>query len=104
MRPKDSCRGASLVFVLASAVLLACGHNDPTPATAGAAGASTPGAATTASGKECPLEYTVDDCEDGTNQVKVHKGRNGYWYTFIDRPGPRSRRRRITRSSCRRAA
>lgn len=29
----------------------------------------------------------IDDCEDANNQVKVQKGRNGYWYTFVDKVG-----------------
>jgi endoglucanase len=76
----------ALPFALAAAALVGCGHNDPAPATAGGAGASSAPSAP-AAGKECPVDFTIDDCEDGTNQVKVHKGRNGYWYTFIDKAG-----------------
>src|SRR5258708_6197764 len=73
-----------VVFSLSSIVGVACSHNEPGPATPGAAGGATAAAGT---GKECPADYTIDDCEDGTNQVKVQKGRNGYWYTFVDKVG-----------------
>jgi endoglucanase len=72
---------------IVSVFLLGCSHTEPGPATAAPAGAA--GAATQAAGTgmACPSEYTIDDSEDANNQVKVQKGRNGYWYTFIDKVG-----------------
>ena len=77
-----------VVFTLASVVVAACSHNEPGASTAGSSGAAgSSAAAASVAGKECPLDYTIDDCEDGQNQVKVQKGRNGYWYTFLDKVG-----------------
>ncbi len=80
---------SSIGVVLAlSSALMACSHNEPGPSTAAASGATGPAAAPAAvAGKECPVDFTIDDCEDGQNQVKVQKGRNGYWYTFLDKVG-----------------
>jgi endoglucanase len=80
-----SCFG--VVVSLSSIIGMACSHNEPGPATAGGAGAAGGATAAAVVGKECPVDYTIDDCEDGTNQVKVQKGRNGYWYTFVDKVG-----------------
>lgn len=87
MRCMNSWFGAVLVLSPVLAVTgVACSHNEPTPGTpAGSTAAAAAPAA--ASGKECPADYMIDDCEDGTNQVKVQKGRNGYWYTFVDKVG-----------------
>src|ERR1700738_4734417 len=60
-------------------------HNEPSVASGGV-GASPPGP-TTVSDKECPADFTVDDMEDANNQVISQKGRNGYWYTFVDKQG-----------------
>lgn len=68
---------------LVVSVLVACSHSEPPPA---AAGGGTAGGQTAAV-KDCPPEYMIDDCEDANNQVKVQKGRNGYWYTFVDKVG-----------------
>lgn len=88
MRQKRSCF-AVVVGCSALAcfgVVAACTHNEPGTGAAAPSGGT--GATTAAvAGKDCPADYTIDDCEDGTNQVKVQKGRNGYWYTFIDKQG-----------------
>lgn len=73
------------VPVLSLGVAVACSHTEPGPVTGGAGAQAA--AAGPVAGKDCPPEYAIDDCEDGTNQVKVQKGRNGYWYTFIDNAG-----------------
>jgi endoglucanase len=76
-------RLAQMVFaptLIASFPLLACSHTEPSPTTGGAG-------ASTQAGKDCPPSYTIDDSEDANNQVKVQNGRNGYWYTFIDKVG-----------------
>jgi endoglucanase len=44
-------------------------------------------ASKTAEGKPCGPEGQIDDCEDDNNQVAPAKGRNGYWYTFMDKVG-----------------
>jgi endoglucanase len=78
------------VLALSPAAAVACSHTEPGPVSGGAGGgpaAAAPAPATAAKGKDCPVEYTIDDCEDGQNQIKVQKGRNGYWYTFIDKVG-----------------
>jgi endoglucanase len=69
-------------------------------AACGGAGAATGGAASTASpsgppapgpttvpDKDCTGDYVIDDAEDNNNQVLLQKGRNGYWYTFLDKAG-----------------
>jgi endoglucanase len=71
-------------FALGAIVIVACSHTETGPAAAGPGGVA---AQAVAPGKECPPQYTIDDCEDATNQVKVQKGRNGYWYTFLDKAG-----------------
>jgi len=83
MRCTKSCLAA--VMALSAVVAVACSHNEPGPTTGGAQGQAA--AAATPAGKSCPADYVIDDCEDGTNQVKVQKGRNGYWYTFVDKVG-----------------
>ena len=85
MRPSTS--SVRIVLAFSALALAACSHEEPAPqaASAAAGGASAP--QTMAKGKACGAEFTIDDCEDGTNQVKVQKGRNGYWYTFIDKAG-----------------
>jgi endoglucanase len=47
----------------------------------GAAAANTP------EGKKCPADGVLDDAEDDNNQIAPNKGRNGYWYTFLDKAG-----------------
>jgi endoglucanase len=55
----------------------------------GSAGAASPsGGGSVATGKACPPDYTIDDMEDHQkNQLMVQNGRNGYWYTFLDKQG-----------------
>ncbi len=68
--------------------LAAC-HNEPSANSGGvgaSGGAPAPGP-TTVSDKECPADFTVDDMEDANNQIITQKGRNGYWYTFVDKQG-----------------
>jgi endoglucanase len=55
----------------------AAGAGPEAPSTAGAA----------VSDKECPPDFVVDDDEDDNNQVLIRGGRNGYWYTFVDKAG-----------------
>jgi len=63
---------------------LACGGGSA--GSAGAASASGGGGAP--EGKQCPPEFTIDDMEDHQkNQLIVQAGRNGYWYTFLDKQG-----------------
>lgn len=81
MSPKSHFAGTAVVL----SVLVACSHTEPAPATAAPGGGASVGGLGAA--KECPPEYTIDDCEDANNQVKVQKGRNGYWYTFVDKVG-----------------
>jgi endoglucanase len=93
MKPMRSCLQSCFGPVLSLSVLAlaACSHNEPGAAAAGSSGAAaTPaagGGGASVAGKSCPTDYTIDDCEDGQNQVKVQKGRNGYWYTFVDQAG-----------------
>ena len=35
----------------------------------------------------CGADGLIDDCEDQNNQVIVHQGRSGYWYTYVDDAG-----------------
>jgi endoglucanase len=49
--------------------------------------ASGGGVASAADGKKCPPDGVIDDSEDGNNNVSLKKGRNGYWYTFLDKAG-----------------
>ncbi len=35
----------------------------------------------------CGQDGLIDDCEDQNNQVVVHQGRSGYWYTYVDEAG-----------------
>src|SRR5258708_4092332 len=82
---------------LAGLALLAC-HNEPGPAAPpsgtsgsaapqGAGAAAPPPGPTTVSDKDCPSDFTIDDAEDNNNQLLSQKGRNGYWYTFVDKVG-----------------
>jgi endoglucanase len=48
---------------------------------------ATPGVVTAADSKKCPPDGVIDDGEDDNNQVALNKGRNGYWYTFLDKAG-----------------
>jgi endoglucanase len=72
---------------------LACAIASLTAGACGGAGASTGGAAGPAPGptvvpdKDCPQDFVLDDAEDNNNQLVIQKGRNGYWYTFVDKAG-----------------
>jgi len=67
-------------------VLAACGGK--TPDAASPASGGQPAGAAAAPAKECPATFTIDDMEDHQkNQVIVQNGRNGYWYTFLDKQG-----------------
>jgi endoglucanase len=58
------------------------GGGAASPAGGGASGGGT------GAGKACPADYTIDDMEDHQkNQIIVQNGRNGYWYTFLDKLG-----------------
>lgn len=79
-----------LVGVVLSITASACGGATPEPATPSAGGTSTTASSGEAvkAGKSCPADYVIDDMEDHQkNQVIVQKGRNGYWYTFLDKQG-----------------
>jgi endoglucanase len=52
----------------------------------GASGPPAPGP-TTVPDKDCPQDFAIDDTEDNNNQLLIQKGRNGYWYTFVDKAG-----------------
>jgi endoglucanase len=41
----------------------------------------------TVSDKDCGPGYAIDDAEDNNNQLLLDRGRNGYWYTFVDKLG-----------------
>jgi endoglucanase len=75
---------AWLVPPLTALAIAACGG-------AGAGGAASPGAPPpgplTVSDKDCGPGYLIDDAEDNNNQLSLDKGRNGYWYTFVDKLG-----------------
>jgi endoglucanase len=62
----------------------ACGGGSAS--TGGAAGPPSPGPMTVPD-KDCPQDFVIDDTEDNNNQVLIQKGRNGYWYTFVDKAG-----------------
>jgi endoglucanase len=72
---------------VAGAVFLAAGAcGGGSASTGGAAGPPSPGPMTVPD-KDCPQDFVVDDTEDNNNQVLIQKGRNGYWYTFVDKAG-----------------
>jgi len=94
-------RNLALPAMLLPLAWLAC-HNEPAPQTgatvgpgapalqapaAAGGGAAPPPGPATVSDKDCPADYSIDDAEDGNNQVTKQKGRNGYWYTFLDKAG-----------------
>jgi hypothetical protein len=114
MRPMKS-HFVCIALTLASAIGVSC-HDEAPPQTSASPGpamataapatpappaAPNPGAGgsgvaiagpaagpTTVPDKDCAEpEYLVDDCEDDNNQVSTHGGRNGYWYTFVDKQG-----------------
>jgi endoglucanase len=62
----------------------ACGGGNSS--TGGAAGPPAPGPSVVPD-KDCPRDFVIDDTEDNNNQVIIQKGRNGYWYTFVDKGG-----------------
>jgi endoglucanase len=75
---------AALGLTLATLTASACGGAAATTSSA----ASTPTMASVAvSDKECPPDFAIDDAEDNNNQVLLHGGRSGYWYTFVDKAG-----------------
>ncbi len=63
----------------ASVLLLALGACRVNP--------TSPDLANSAEGKACPPEATIEDGEDGNNQVIVQDGRSGYIYTYSDPAG-----------------
>ncbi len=77
---------AWLVPPLTTLVIAACGG-----AGTGASGAASPGAPPpgplTVPDKDCGPGYVIDDLEDNNNQLLLERGRNGYWYTFVDKLG-----------------
>src|SRR5690242_11699825 len=48
---------------------------------------TSPDLANSPEGKACPPEATIEDGEDGNNQVIVQDGRSGYIYTYSDPEG-----------------
>jgi endoglucanase len=48
---------------------------------------TSPDLANSPEGKACPPEATIEDAEDGNNQVIVQDGRSGYIYTYSDPEG-----------------
>ncbi|HEX4449037.1 MAG TPA: carbohydrate binding domain-containing protein [Polyangiaceae bacterium] len=61
---------------------------EPLGAAAQQAGApAPPPGPMTVSDKDCPADFTIDDAEDGNNQILLQGGRKGYWYTFVDKAG-----------------
>jgi hypothetical protein len=111
MRPMKS-HFACIALMLASTAGVAC-HDEAAPQTsanaaqttappvaavpaapnpgAGGSGAAVLGPApgpATVSDKDCTdPQFVIDDCEDDNNQVSTQGGRNGYWYTFVDKQG-----------------
>jgi len=77
-------RSAWVALGIASLAVGACGGGSTS--TGGASGPPAPGPAAVPD-KDCPHEFQVDDLEDNNNQVLIQKGRNGYWYTFVDKAG-----------------
>jgi len=54
----------------------------------GVAVAGPPPGPATVPDKDCTEpDYVIDECEDNNNQVSTQGGRNGYWYTFVDKQG-----------------
>jgi endoglucanase len=72
-----------LLSITCGALLLctACIPKDA-PGGGTADGATDPAAAT-----PCPADGVIDDAEDNNHQSAVHKGRGGYWFTFVDKGG-----------------
>jgi endoglucanase len=75
---------AALALTLATLTAPACGGGAATTSTAASAPTM---ASVTASDKECPPDFAIDDAEDNNNQVLLRGGRSGYWYTFVDKAG-----------------
>jgi endoglucanase len=46
-----------------------------------------PAADTSPEAKSCGARGLIDDTEDNDHQVAAGSGRNGYWYTFVDKAG-----------------
>jgi endoglucanase len=105
MRLSFECVAATLVSV----TWLGC-HSEPPPQTSsappaaqapaapaapnpgggnsGVAVAGPPPGPATVSEKDCTApEFLIDDCEDNENEIKLVGGRNGYWYTYVDKQG-----------------
>jgi endoglucanase len=85
-------RSRSGWIALASTCLAAGACGGAGAATGGASSAGSPAGPpapgpTTVPDKDCTGEYVIDDTEDNNNQVLLQKGRNGYWYTFLDKAG-----------------
>lgn len=69
------------VLLVASAAAVLCTACIPKDAPAG-----DPGAAA-AEMSACPADGVIDDGEDNNHQSAPHKGRGGYWFTFVDKGG-----------------
>ncbi|TKC92085.1 hypothetical protein [Polyangium fumosum] len=57
------------------------------PGGGGAGADASTGVANLPDAKACPADGLLDDGEDNNNQIALHKGRGGYWYTFADQAG-----------------
>jgi endoglucanase len=76
-----------VVAACAALASAACSHNEPAAATAASGGGGGAAASGGPSIPDCPAEFVIDDFQDGNNQILVHEGRKGYWYTFVDKVG-----------------